>query len=76
TIDNLLAAPDIKEPVKLVRPNVFYLFADPGLEERSIGQRILMRIGSKNEAIIKSKLREIKQELLLHMREKKVESAG
>lgn len=75
-IDNLLAAPDIKEPVKLVRPNVFYLFADPSLEERSIGQRILMRTGSRNEAIIKGKLREIKQELLLHMREKKVESAG
>ena len=75
-IDNLLTAPDIKEPVKLVRPSVYYKYADPGLEERSIGQRILMRIGSKNEAIIKSKLREIKQELLLHMREKKVESAG
>ncbi|MDO8293841.1 MAG: DUF3014 domain-containing protein [Gallionella sp.] len=75
-IDNLLAAPDIKEPVKLVRPSVFYKYADPDLEERSIGQRILMRIGSRNEAIIKSKLREIKQELLLHMREKKVESAG
>lgn len=75
-IDNLLAAPDIKEPVKLVRPSVFYKYADPDLEERSIGQRILMRIGSKNEAIMKGKLREIKQELLLHMREKKVESAG
>lgn len=76
SIDNLLTAPDIKEPVKLVRPSVYYKYADPGLEERSIGQRILMRIGSKNEAIIKGKLREIKQELLLHMREKKVESAG
>ena len=75
-IDNLLAAPDIKEPVKLVRPSVFYKYADPDLEERSIGQRILMRTGSRNEAIIKDKLREIKQELLLHMREKKVEVAG
>ena len=75
-LDNLLAAPDIKEPVRLIRPNVFYLFADSDLEGRSIGQRILMRIGSNNEAIIKGKLHEIKQELLLHMREKKVESAG
>ena len=75
-IDNLLAAPDIKGPVTLVRPSVYYQFADPDLEGRSIGQRILMRTGSKNEAIIKGKLREIKQELLLHMREKKVESAG
>ena len=74
-LDDLLAAPDIKEPVRLVRPHVFYLFADPDLEGRSIGQRILMRIGSNNEAIIKGKLHEIKQELKLHMHEKKVESA-
>lgn len=75
-LDNMLAAPDIKEPVKLVQPNVFFLFADPDLEERSIGQRILMRTGSKNEAIIKNKLRAIKQELMLHVHEKKVPSAG
>ncbi|OGS74920.1 MAG: hypothetical protein A2Z94_01465 [Gallionellales bacterium GWA2_55_18] len=75
-LDNLLAAPDIKEPVRLVQPSVYYLFADPDLEGRSIGQRILMRTSSKNEVIIKGKLREIKQELKLHMHEKKMESAG
>ena len=74
-LDDLLAAPDIKEPVRLAQPGVYYLFADPDLEGRSIGQRILMRTGSNNEAIIKGKLREIKQELKLHMHEKKVESA-
>ncbi|HQT27434.1 MAG TPA: DUF3014 domain-containing protein, partial [Burkholderiales bacterium] len=50
-LDNLLDAPDAREPVRLVRPKVFYLFADQDLEDRSIGQRILMRVGSKNEAI-------------------------
>jgi hypothetical protein len=75
-LDDLLAAPNIKEPVRLVRPNVYYLYADTELERRSIGQRILMRIGNKNEAIVKARLREIKQELMLHMHEKKVESAG
>jgi len=75
-LDNLLDAPDIKEPVRLVQPKVFYLFADPDLEGRSIGQRILMRTGSKNEAIIKTKLREIRQELMLHTHEMKVGSAG
>ena len=74
TLDSLLAAPDIKEPVKLVQPNVFYLFADSDLEDCSIGQKILMRTGSKNEAIIKGKLREIKQEVMLHMHDKKVAS--
>jgi hypothetical protein len=72
TIDNLLGAPVIKGPIKLVQPNVMYQFADPDLEERSIGQKILMRMGSRNEAIIKSRLRAIRQELLLHMHEKKI----
>lgn len=71
-LDNLLGAPNIKEPVKLVQPNVMYLFADAGLEECSIGQKILMRTGRKNESILKSKLREIRRELLLQMHEKKL----
>ncbi|MBI1174566.1 MAG: DUF3014 domain-containing protein [Sideroxydans sp.] len=74
-LDNLIAAPDIKEPVKLVQPNVLYLYADPDLEARSAGQKILMRMGSKNEAIVKTKLRQIKLQVMLHMHEKKVESA-
>ena len=74
-LDDLLDAPDIKEPVKLVQPTVHFQFADPELEELPIGQRILIRIGSKNEAKIKTWLRQIKQELNLHMHEKKIESA-
>jgi len=72
-IDHLLETPDIKEPVRLVQPHVLYQFSDPELESRSAGQKILMRIGSKNEATVKAKLRAIKQELLLHMHDKKVE---
>ncbi len=72
-LDDLLAAPNIKEPVALIQPSVYYKYADPDLEARSIGQRILMRIGSKNEAILKGKLREIREELKLHMREIRVE---
>jgi len=75
-LDNLLAAPNIKEPVKLVQPKVYYQYADPDLEARSIGQRILMRTGSKNEAAVKAWLREIRQELVLHMHDKKIVSAG
>ena len=73
-LDELLDTPEIKEPIKLVQPNVFYQFADPDLEDRSIGQRILMRTGSKNEAKFKARLRAIKQELLLHMHDKKLSS--
>jgi hypothetical protein len=62
-IDNLLAAPDIKGPVKLVRPKVMYQFADPKLEARSAGQKILIRMGSENAGRIKAKLHEIRREL-------------
>jgi len=71
-LNHLLVAPDLKEPVKLVQPSVFYVYADPDLEARSAGQKILMRMGSKNEAIVKAKLREIKQQVMLHMHDKKV----
>jgi hypothetical protein len=75
-LDDLLAAPIVKGPVKLVQPNVFYQYAVPSLEKRSIGQRILMRLGNKSEAAVKAKLREIKQELMLHVHDKKVDRAG
>ncbi|MGE0557804.1 MAG: DUF3014 domain-containing protein [Burkholderiales bacterium] len=59
-IDHLLEAPDLKPPVALLRPKVLYLYADPELEARSAGQKILMRMGAENAARIKSKLREIR----------------
>jgi hypothetical protein len=75
-LDDLLAAPIATEPVKLVQPGVYYQYADPGLESRSIGQRILMRLGSRNEDMIKTRLREIKEELLRHLQLKKVVQPG
>ncbi|HUW25604.1 MAG TPA: DUF3014 domain-containing protein [Gallionella sp.] len=73
-IDNMLAAPDLKNPIKLVQPHVLYNYANPDLEARSAGQKVLMRVGSENEAKIKVWLRGIKQQVMLHMRDKKVES--
>jgi hypothetical protein len=62
-IDDLLAAPDVKDPVDLLRPKVLYEFADPHLEELSAGQKILIRMGPDNAAAVKAKLREIRGEL-------------
>ena len=59
-IDNLLAAPQPTGPIALVRPNVMYTFADPGLESRSAGQKLLMRMGPDNSAVIKAKLTELR----------------
>lgn len=62
-IDDLLAAPEIPGRVKLVRPKVMYLFADPSLEELSAGQKIMIRMGVENATRIKARLREVRQEL-------------
>ena len=62
-IDHLLSTPDVKEPVRLVQPSVYYKFADPNLEALSAGQKLLIRMGPENAGAIKSKLREIQAEL-------------
>ncbi len=62
-IDDMLAAPEVSGPVKLVRPKVLYQFADADLEQRSAGQKIMLRMGAVNAARVKAKLREIRREL-------------
>ena len=62
-IDDLLAAPELAEPIRLVQPGILYEFAEPELESRSAGQKIMMRIGRDNAAQIKAKLREIRQQV-------------
>jgi len=62
-IDDLLAAPEVKAPLRLIQPKVMYEYADPELEARSAGQKIMMRIGHANAALIKQKLRAIRAEL-------------
>jgi hypothetical protein len=59
-IDNLLQAPDPKGPIDLVRPNVMYIYADPAMESRSAGQKLLMRMGPENAKAVKAKLTELR----------------
>ena len=59
-IDHLLQAPDLRQPVQLKQGKVFYEYADPALEARSAGQKLLMRMGPQNEAVIKAKLKELR----------------
>jgi hypothetical protein len=64
TIDDLLAAPEPQGPVALAQPKVLYTFADPALEERSAGQKIMMRMGLANEQKVKAKLRLLRRALV------------
>jgi hypothetical protein len=59
-IDVLLATPQPNGPIELVQPNVMYAFADPALEARPAGQKLLIRMGPDNAAVIKSKLMELR----------------
>lgn len=60
-IDDLLATPEPKPPLRLVQVKVRYQFADPELERRSAGQKILLRMGLENARAVKAKLREFRQ---------------
>ena len=59
-IDHLLATPDVQGPVKLVVPHVLYEYADPDLQSRSAGQKVLLRMGTDNAKKVKAKLSEIR----------------
>ena len=62
-IDDMLAAPDLAAMPDLVQPKVLYQYADPDLEGRSAGQKIMMRLGVDKAARVKAKLREIRREV-------------
>ena len=62
-IDELLATPEVTDPINLVKPEAFFLFADPDLESLTAGQKILLRMGSANAARVKLKLAEIRKAL-------------
>ena len=59
-IDDLLSAPSPAGAVFLEQPRVLYVFAESSLERRSVGQRIMIRVGPEHAAKLKAKLREIR----------------
>ena len=63
-IDHLLETPDVPHPVALTRPGMRYEYADPGIESRSAGQKLLIRMGGENAAVVKTKLRELRAALV------------
>lgn len=63
-IDHLLDTPGVEEPPVLVQPKVYYQFADPALESLSAGQKLLIRIGPENSAVIRSRLEALRGKLV------------
>jgi hypothetical protein len=54
----------VQGPVALVQPRVFYEYKDRDLEARSAGQKLLIRMGPANAAVVKAKLRELRATLI------------
>ena len=63
-IDHLLQTPEVPAPIPVVQPKVFWQYADTSLENRSAGQKLLIRMGPQNARIVKAKLREFRAEIV------------
>jgi hypothetical protein len=72
-IDSLLATPTIATPIRVQRIPIdggaargdgLYVFADPTLETRTAGQKILLRMGGDDATKLKAKLADIRRELV------------
>ncbi|XOV82235.1 MAG: DUF3014 domain-containing protein [bacterium] len=54
TAAQIAALPELNGPVRLVQPNVMYLYADPALEGRSELDKQLLRMGPENVRRLKA----------------------
>ncbi len=63
-IDNLLAAPDATGDLLLVRPKVFYQYADPALEQLPQTHKLMLRMGPENARSVKASLRQLRARLV------------
>jgi hypothetical protein len=63
-IDNVLAAPDARGDLLLVRPRVFYQYADPALESLPQTHKLMLRMGPENARSVKASLRQLRSRLV------------
>lgn len=59
----ILAAPIIEQPIPVVRPSVFYKFADAELEKLNPVAKLMLRMGPENTRLIQRKTKQLAQEL-------------
>jgi len=63
-IDSILATPEVSPPIEVFTPAVYYRFSDPLTEKLPACQKILLRMGPNNAAIVKEKLNSIRKLLV------------
>lgn len=62
-IDNLLAAPIVDGELVLVRPKIFYQYADPALEKLPPTHKLLLRMGPENTRSLHASLKTLRVKL-------------
>lgn len=65
-INHLLQAPQPDGAIAVVKTDKGYAFADPELEQLSVGQKLMVRVGPGNEKILKDKLRRLRNAVTGH----------
>ncbi len=63
-IDDMLTAPEVSGPIRLVQPRVQFRFEDPLLESLSAGRKVMIRVGPENAARLKKVLRALRAEIV------------
>jgi hypothetical protein len=63
-IDHLLAEPEEPQPLRVEAPKALFEYADPELEARSSGHKLLMRMGPENARRVKARLAAIRTEIV------------
>jgi len=65
-VEVTLATPEVAAPLRVVQPKVYYEYVDRGLETLPSAQKLMLRMGPENAAIVKAKLIEIHALLTRH----------
>lgn len=55
----IISAPIVKERIPLIRPSIYYRFADPNMEALNGVQKQMIRLGPENTLILQNKCREL-----------------
>jgi len=74
-IDQLLQTPEPEAPIEVTllrvkgplaekRPWLRYEYADPSMEARPSGQKIMLRMGLRNTGLLKAKLRDLRKRIV------------
>ena len=63
-IDHMLAAPDAGGDMVLIRPKVYFEFADPALEKLPATHKLMLRMGPANANQVKASLQSLRSKLV------------